>query len=57
MDGCSKCKIKYGIIIDDELGKNCVHCHPYAISSFSSPQEILDKIEHLDFNHVRERKY
>ena len=54
---CDKCNAEYGIMIEDGYGNLCGHCHPYAITSFNSSQEVLNKIEHLDFNNVRERKY
>jgi hypothetical protein len=57
MSGCQKCNVQLGLMIEDEQGKFCLACHPTAFGTGLSPQQILPKLENVDFKNVRERIY
>ena len=57
MSGCQKCNITVGVILEDEHGKFCLACHSTAFGTGLSSQQILQKLENVDFKNVRERIY
>ncbi len=44
MSECRKCKERLGIFIEDENGALCIRCHPTAIGSGLSTEEIANKL-------------
>ena len=44
MSECNKCKKNIGIMIEDENGVLCIGCHPTAIGSGLSQEQIMNKI-------------
>lgn len=50
---CQKCSVKFGLMIEDDLGTLCAKCHPAAISNMLDPNECFEKlVKHSNFNKV-----
>lgn len=54
---CQKCNVQLGVMIEDDLGTLCIVCHPTAINTGLEQQEILNKLQNIDFKNVAERVY
>jgi|HubBroStandDraft_2_1064218.scaffolds.fasta_scaffold16400_2 hypothetical protein len=48
MTPCKKCGKKFGLMIEEDDEIMCINCHPTAISNLLSPNEIFQKIQHMN---------